>query len=245
MKQCPRCKTTYTDESLKFCLQDGVLLNDKVRIPNDSQAETIIIPDDSDEDPEEKGLLDYLLDIELAFEEINRIAMKYGADIDIFNTKIAGHAARMQACNDNPSQGTARQKYQIALLWASDMNLFAKKIEDELPSFEKNADMLDESLTGWINLIPPAQAEDKEKILSGRQLFINTSAKMNVSIEGFRALREVVINLIGVSKDVNRASRRLAKAFDSFILNVEKVNAFSEKAVSLIDNKFGDLLNAK
>lgn len=27
MKQCPACKTTYTDESLKFCLSDGNLLS--------------------------------------------------------------------------------------------------------------------------------------------------------------------------------------------------------------------------
>ena len=26
MKQCPKCRTTYTDESLKFCLADGTLL---------------------------------------------------------------------------------------------------------------------------------------------------------------------------------------------------------------------------
>jgi hypothetical protein len=31
MKQCPNCKTTYTDESLRFCLADGASL---IRLPN-------------------------------------------------------------------------------------------------------------------------------------------------------------------------------------------------------------------
>jgi len=26
MKQCPRCKQTYSDENLNFCLEDGELL---------------------------------------------------------------------------------------------------------------------------------------------------------------------------------------------------------------------------
>ena len=28
MKQCPQCRTTYTDDTLKFCLADGTLLSD-------------------------------------------------------------------------------------------------------------------------------------------------------------------------------------------------------------------------
>ena len=30
MKQCPNCQTTYTDDTLKFCLQDGTLLTNVV-----------------------------------------------------------------------------------------------------------------------------------------------------------------------------------------------------------------------
>ncbi len=36
MKQCPNCKTTYTDESLRFCLADGANL---ISVPD--AAETV------------------------------------------------------------------------------------------------------------------------------------------------------------------------------------------------------------
>ena len=28
MKQCPQCRTTYTDDTLKFCLADGTFLSE-------------------------------------------------------------------------------------------------------------------------------------------------------------------------------------------------------------------------
>jgi hypothetical protein len=39
MKQCPNCRTTYTDDALRFCLADGTAL---VSAPN--EAETVQIP---------------------------------------------------------------------------------------------------------------------------------------------------------------------------------------------------------
>lgn len=39
MKQCPQCKTTYTDDTLSFCLADGTPLASKTR---PTEAETVI-----------------------------------------------------------------------------------------------------------------------------------------------------------------------------------------------------------
>ena len=39
MKRCPSCNTTYTDDSLRFCLADGGILEDV-----DTEAETVFRP---------------------------------------------------------------------------------------------------------------------------------------------------------------------------------------------------------
>lgn len=50
MKQCPYCQTKYTDDTLKFCFQDGTplinLANDETEIPTISftDAETLVSP---------------------------------------------------------------------------------------------------------------------------------------------------------------------------------------------------------
>lgn len=53
MKQCPNCKTTYTDDSLQFCLSDGATLSrvpdaaETVRMSFDNQPTRIDMPLDS------------------------------------------------------------------------------------------------------------------------------------------------------------------------------------------------------
>jgi ketosteroid isomerase-like protein len=41
MKECPRCRTRYTDDTLRFCLQDGTPL---VEIGGDAETETVVSP---------------------------------------------------------------------------------------------------------------------------------------------------------------------------------------------------------
>ncbi len=48
MKQCPRCKQTYSDDNLNFCLEDGEILSGFVREPSadryaDDAASTVIL----------------------------------------------------------------------------------------------------------------------------------------------------------------------------------------------------------
>ena len=42
MKHCPRCRQTYTDETLKFCRVDGTLLQTSPVLPESS--DTLILP---------------------------------------------------------------------------------------------------------------------------------------------------------------------------------------------------------
>ena len=50
MKLCPRCKSSYTDDSLMYCLQDGsalVHLSDESSPPSHSTAETLVLNEES------------------------------------------------------------------------------------------------------------------------------------------------------------------------------------------------------
>src|SRR5689334_3560855 len=44
MKICPQCQTTYTDETLQFCLQDGTPLVNQAGSKNWTNAETLVSP---------------------------------------------------------------------------------------------------------------------------------------------------------------------------------------------------------
>jgi hypothetical protein len=50
MKRCPACQRTYTDETLRFCLEDGTTLLSDASAPSDPLAATLI-----DSPPRETG----------------------------------------------------------------------------------------------------------------------------------------------------------------------------------------------
>ncbi len=129
MKRCSLCHSTYTDGTLKFCLQDGTPLV-AVAAHFDAHAETLRIEGTSLDESEGKGILDYSLEIEESFEEINRIVARYSEEIDSFNNKIDKPSKDMKALNKNPAFGTAKQKHALAFQIASAMNLFSKSIEE-------------------------------------------------------------------------------------------------------------------
>lgn len=197
--------------------------------------------EENPEDSEDKGAWDYAAEIEDAFGDMNTIVMAMGEVITEMGSKITGHMARLQMLNENPQPGAAGKKRQIFLLVASDMNQWAKSLEQDIPNFEKSIETLDESFSVLIELVElPSDEEEKERIISLRQTFVDFSSQVEAGEAGFRSLRDVVAGLKGISKDVNRASRRLAQAMDGIILNIEKVTAFAVRAVALMDDRFGD-----
>jgi hypothetical protein len=237
MKQCPQCRKTYDDAAI-LCQYDGSPL---LQAPPDiSQAETQRIESELVDDSVEKGILDYSLDIEEAFEQVNGIMVNYSEEITKFNDKSVGNVARMEHFNANPAAGTAKQRHAVALQIASDMNLFSKSIECNLQKFDKNVNILDVSLSGLMSIARITSEDDKKRIASARRLLVETLDKIIMHSESFYTLREVVQGLNRISREITRASRRLDQALAQFISNVKKVELFAQRTIDLIDEKFED-----
>jgi hypothetical protein len=115
------------------------------------------------------------------------------------------------------------------------MNLCAKRFEEELPSLANCTAILDEGISGLTQLLKTSSSDDEESLTKSRGMLVQFSVAAKAGTDSMRSLRDVVIGLTGVSKDVNRASRRLAAAIDGIVQNLEKVEAFAIKAISLID----------
>jgi hypothetical protein len=244
MKRCTQCQSTYTDDSLNYCLQDGTSLVD-VSTNFDALPETLKLNRPLSEQSDEKGILDYSLEIEESFEEINRIVARYSEEIDSFNHKADKASKDMQILNKNPALGTAKLKHALALQIASAMNLFSRSIEEELPVFESNAKTLDEAISGLIAVARITSQNDKEKIIGARILIAETLASITEQFKSFYELQEVVRGLVNISKDMSQSRRRLVKALEGFIINLEKVKATTGRTIVMIDTKFGDELKAE
>jgi hypothetical protein len=186
------------------------------------------------ENSEEKGVLDYSAEIETAFEELNEILATIAQENEKITLKSQVHSKRFKELNANPTPGSAAQKQKVGLLIASDMNLCAKRFEEELPRFESAVSTLDEGFTGLIALATKTE-EAEERVAQSRKMFEGFLGASDIAISAFAKLRDIVAGMTGLSKDVNRASRRLAQALAGIVQNLQNVRAFAVRALALFD----------
>ena len=195
---------------------------------------------ESIEPVDEKELLDYLVEGDKATHDLTSILTKLLKDNELITRRITRHATSMQMLSDSPTAGSASRYHKVSLLAASDMNSFSKKVEDILPRFEETIDRLDENYSGFVSNAEP-QSQDKEGLKRFRASIQGLLDGAKDAGSGMRAYRDAVLGLgeRKLSKDLSRASRRQAEALNGILSNMQRVEAFSFKTLTMLDAKFG------
>ena len=123
------------------------------------------------------------------------------------------------------------------------MNNFSKKAEETLPIFEETIDRLNENYSG---VIRTAESEklDKENLQNFGETIAGLLAGSHEAASSLQSYRDAVkgIEERKISRDLSRASRRQAEAISGIISNIQRVEAFCEKTLTLLDDKFGEYL---
>jgi hypothetical protein len=191
------------------------------------------------EPEEEKGFLDFAFEGANAAEEMTNILLHFTEETTGIGNKMQEHTARIQSLAKNPAPGASGQIYKISLCVANDMNLYSEKTENDLPKLEKSTDLLIESFSGYINWIKPKEEKDIEQVTKFLQTIRSLSEVDKVLQESIRLYHDSVAGLKGISREINRASRRLTTVLESFISILEKIEAFCAKTLPLLDEKLG------
>lgn len=230
-----RGEITFGSPIADFAANKNNLTDEKDEVVESSTADEII------EDAEEKGVLDFLTEGEDASDEFTKILTQILKDNEVVINKIKKHTANIQALSNNQGAGAAGKFHKLSLLTASDMNTFSKKVEDALPQLENAIEKMNESYSGYINIVDIETDADKESLNKLRE---NLGTLLQISDEAkdsMTSYRDTVFGLREkkISREMNRASRRQAEALDGIIANIDRVKAFSAKNLALIEENFG------
>src|SRR5215204_1514904 len=95
-----------------------------------------------DEDNSEKGFLDYLSDGEEAAEQLITILSTISSETENIGAKLAQHTESINKLKTAPQGVKVREYKKVALLSATDIHTFAKRMEDTLPGFTQNVQTL-------------------------------------------------------------------------------------------------------
>lgn len=186
---------------------------------------------------DDKGFIDFLLEGTEAIAEMTSLMNAITEETLTIGKKMEEHSAQVQVITSNPKLGSASQFHKIATASAVDMNNFSTKIEGYLPPFENCTNLLVENFSGYTQFITqPTNTGNKKHIEEFRQTISGFKEGASFSLQGVRSFRDTVAGLKGISREINRASRRMTTALDGVIAVIEKVEAFSARMVALMDD---------
>lgn len=194
------------------------------------------------EDFEEKGVLDFSAEIEEAFDGLSSTLNTITTLNTNLGEKVAAHAHNMEAVAKGVA-GAAALRRKIALLAASDMTLCARRLEAELPMFDREVSIVNDAFFGLVKLVKVTSEEEKEPLFAARLGIIDLANNSRTGADSIRGLSQAAAGLRGISKEVNQSSRRLSLALDGVVGKIEKVEHFASNAVAMLDELLADRSN--
>jgi leucyl-tRNA synthetase len=117
------------------------------------------------------------------------------------------------------------------------MNHYSKWVEELVSEYEKTINKLNNSYVNLYQRINPEEVEDWSPIRSDRQAINTLLLTVTETMQNCRTYRDVVENLNGFSKHINRAAERQVKALDSMITNFTHIESFCLRCLQIIDEK--------
>lgn len=189
------------------------------------------------EEEEEKGFLDFVVDSEMSMKDITECTERMTQGMQEIAKKIQQRTDEVQKVTQSRIPGTASRVHKIAAATASDIISHAEKLEEEQPKFHNAWESFDENITGLLQTTRIYNEKDKEEGLKFRSQVKDLRSESRNALKGLRSYREAVENLRGISRDVNRASRRTSHILNFLISDLQRADSYCTKAMNLLDDK--------
>lgn len=174
-------------------------------------------PDDSEDD---LGLLDYLDRYNLSMEQMNA-GLHAVADATIsVGEQMNRRTTEIQEIGDLSDPQRYKDARRTIKASAEDMNRFADILDGQMPLVASSRKEAFESLSRALSLYGDFDNDrsEIEKLYAILQVMIEAAGS---SLEGMGGFRQSVRNFPRLTSDINKAKRRVTKALDEFISEVE------------------------
>ncbi|MFX0136507.1 MAG: hypothetical protein ACFFDN_22900 [Candidatus Hodarchaeota archaeon] len=190
-----------------------------------------------EEEIEEKGIWDFVYLSEQSMLKLKDFAERITDAMEEIGEKMRKHTQEVQKIQSNRVPGKASRMYKLTKATAYDMNLHAKKIEEEQPKLHSAWDEFVENTTGLIQIANIKTKKDKDAIINYNDAIKELKEENKKTLEGIREYRRVVDSLKVISSDVNRASKRIIYVLDLLINDFVSADSYCTKIISLLDEK--------
>jgi hypothetical protein len=217
-------------------------LPDKASADSDSaQASAPPAPTASSADgASEEGFLDAFVNFEAAGGEIKDGMVRIAASTEKIGNRAEAATQKMNSVQQAKSPGIIIQAHKIASEMGAALEEYAQELEDESPGVASAVETLINggmAFTSWVT----SQSEiDRDTAEHNRDQLHELGVATEAGLNGLQGFRGNLVELAPISSDMGRGSRRAIAALDDVTESLEQVQAFTDKAVGLLDERIGD-----
>ena len=186
---------------------------------------------------EEKGLWDFVVGGEESAKGIVEIMERITKAAQGMAEKAQQRTTEVQKITQSRLPGTASQIHKLTTIMAADMIQHAEKLEEEQPKLHSVFESFDENYIGLVQTMRIRTEEDKEAVLRFRSSVDNLWSGIRNLVKSVQAYRDTILGMRGISQDINRASKRIARILDLLIFDLEGVDSYHTKVLTLLDEK--------
>lgn len=237
-----RYSRDYEDiENLKKSLKDIFKNYDNLTFSNPvldyltTQGENIKINSKEELKTYEKGVLDYLKEINDSREEIAQIFNSINNETLEFGKKINLYLIEIEKAKK--SANPINKIYEIAQNSAKDIYDYSNKINERLLILEKDVNLLELGTLNYLELELKDTSKDINNLIEIKKAFKGEIEASNFLISKLINFQSEISNLKGFHKDLDKSSTILINRLNNLITLIDKIKSIDEKAIFLIDIK--------
>jgi len=190
-------------------------------------------PDAETVEAEKGGVLDWLTEFEDHARGLNDALADVAEATQEVGLRMEGRNADLEklAPAHGPTPALARK---VALGAASDLDRYAEVLEQKLSLVESSAEGAIENGINLAEHLRDSHSEHPEERTEFRGGLEELRTAVTESTASLSQYRETVSGLKGITKPLNKASRRVASGLDRYLSVGEKLNAFCERGLAIV-----------
>jgi hypothetical protein len=186
---------------------------------------------------EEKGLWDFVVEGEKAMQQATEIIKRLHEATQEIGEMMVSRTTEVEQIKSSGIVGSSAKMYKLVELTASEISTYSDKMESELPELHSDWETYSESVSGMIRTTKIRTPEDLAVVQQLREQLLTLSNIIIDSLNGTKEFRDSLSQFRGISKSMNRASRKAISALDKVISEFEQANSYCIKVIGLLEEK--------
>jgi hypothetical protein len=191
----------------------------------------------TDEEMPPEGFLDAIITISGAGTQLMARMDRIGEWTVAIGEQFQKTTAAAEEIQEEEGSGMVLKMHRLAGETAKALDGYAEQLATEAPLLEEDAQRLISGGLAYTSWLANQADVDPEQARENRQTFDDLGSAIREGLEGAKAFRKTLTELGGISRDMARGTGRAIQSLDSIAEALEQVEAFTRKAVDLLDER--------